>query len=79
MHKINLKVSGMHCGACSTAIEMYLSNKEGVSLARVNFDTKEAEVEIDESKVKPEDIIKAIEEIGFASNLILSQVDIKKP
>lgn len=64
----------MHCGACATAIEMYLSNKEGVNLAKVNFDAKEADVEIDESKIKTDDIIKAVEEIGFAANLKIDSI-----
>lgn len=63
-------VEGMHCGACSTGIEMFLSNTEGVKSAKVSFENKKAEVEYDESKLKDEDVIKTIEEAGFKATAI---------
>jgi len=58
-------IEGMHCGACSTGIEMFLSNTEGVTSAKVNYETKKGEVEYDDSKLKDADVIKTIEEAGF--------------
>lgn len=70
MQKLNLKITGMHCGACATAIEMYLSNQNGVSLAKVDFDNKSAQVEIDENKIKGEEIAKEISAIGFGASVV---------
>jgi P-type Cu+ transporter len=62
-------IDGMHCGACSTGIEMFLSNTEGVKSAKVGWETKKGEVEYDETKLKDEDIIKVIEEAGFKAKV----------
>lgn len=63
-------IEGMHCGACSTGIEMFLSNSEGVKSAKVNYEEKRAEVEYDENKLKDADIIKIVEEAGFKAALL---------
>jgi copper chaperone CopZ len=65
MIKKTYNIEGMHCGACSTGIEMFLSNTEGIISAKVNYETKTGEVEYDENKLKDLDIIKVIEEAGF--------------
>lgn len=65
MKKINLAIEGMHCGACAVGIQMILENTEGVSNSSVSYENKVGEVEFDENKVKIEDIIKAIEELGY--------------
>lgn len=70
MQKLNLKITGMHCGACATAIEMYLSNQNGISSAKVDFDNKSAQVEIDESKITGEKIAKEVSEIGFGASVV---------
>lgn len=62
-------IEGMHCGACSTGIELFLGNTEGVKSAKVNYETKKGEVEYDEAKLKDEDIIKTIEEAGFKAQV----------
>ncbi|KKQ21594.1 hypothetical protein A2999_01490 [Candidatus Wolfebacteria bacterium RIFCSPLOWO2_01_FULL_38_11] len=68
MIKKNYNIEGMHCGACSTGIEMFLSNTEGVKSAKVSYESKKAEVEYDESRLKDGDIIKTIEEAGFKAS-----------
>ncbi len=69
MTKKFYNIEGMHCGACSTGIEMFLSNTEGVKSAKVSYEAKKAEVEYDENKLNDEDIIKTIEEAGFKAKL----------
>lgn len=63
-------IEGMHCGACATGIEMFLSNTEGVNSAKVSFEEKKAEVEYDETKASDEKIIKTVEEAGFKAQTI---------
>ena len=67
--KKQFNIEGMHCGACSTGIEMFLSNTEGVISAKVDYNSKKAEVEYDDSKLKDSDIIKTVEEAGFKAVL----------
>jgi Cu+-exporting ATPase len=70
IEKIKLDIVGMHCGACATLIQMSVSELEGVKSAFVDYDKKNAELEIDPAKVKKEDIFKKIEEVGYKANLV---------
>ncbi|MBI2591444.1 MAG: heavy-metal-associated domain-containing protein [Candidatus Brennerbacteria bacterium] len=63
--KETFNIEGMHCGACSTGIQMYLSNTDGIKSVSVDYNSKKAEVEYEEEKIKEADIIKNIEELGF--------------
>ena len=63
-------IEGMHCGACATAIEMFLTNTEGINSAKISFEEKKSEVEYDENKINDEKIIKTIEEAGFKAQVI---------
>ncbi|MBI3304957.1 heavy-metal-associated domain-containing protein [Candidatus Parcubacteria bacterium] len=68
MDKTTLKLEGMHCGACATAIQMYLSTSDGVSGATVDYDKKEAEVEFDPSKITVDALIEKVKEIGYGAH-----------
>ncbi|GMQ95458.1 MAG: hypothetical protein BMS9Abin13_572 [Patescibacteria group bacterium] len=67
IQKTNLKIEGMHCGACSTGIEMLLSNKEGVSSVKVDYDKKMGEVEFDDDKVSLDALLTEIGELGYTA------------
>ena len=67
--KIKLNITGMHCGACATLIQMSISEVEGVKSAFVDYDKKTAELEVDPTKVKKEDIFKKIEEVGYKAEI----------
>lgn len=69
--KKQFNIEGMHCGACSTGIQMFLSNTEGVISAKVDYNSKKADVEYDDSKIKDADVIKTIEEAGFKATPVL--------
>ena len=45
--KIELKVSGMSCAACSTRIDKKLNKTDGVLSANVNLATERASVDYD--------------------------------
>lgn len=68
--KIQLNIEGMHCDSCAIGIQMVLQNTEGVLRSFVDYDKKTAEVEFDESKIKVENIIKAIEELNYKASVI---------
>lgn len=61
------KISGMTCAACSSRIEKKLNKLNGVSSAGVNLAVEKATVKYDKSIVKEEDIIKAVEAMGYGA------------
>jgi len=65
IQKESLKISGMTCAACSARIEKKLNKLEGVSNANVNLTTEKATVEYDASEIKVEDMIKAVQALGY--------------
>jgi copper chaperone CopZ len=62
---LRVKIPGMDCAACALNIQAVLKKQAGVTEARVSFDTKEAVVQYDATKISPEKIIAAIDETGF--------------
>ncbi len=70
--KIILSIKGMHCGSCAYLIEDILKEQKGVTEAKVDFVKQTCEVEAEE-EVKPEELIKTIQEIpgeSFAAQII---------
>jgi len=63
-------IEGMHCGACSTGIEMFLGNTEGVVSATVDYEGKQGVVEYDDTKLDDQKIIDAVKEIGYSAEAI---------
>lgn len=63
--KVKISIEGMHCGSCAAGIKMVLDNTDGVLNASADWDSKSGEIEFDEEKIKLEDILKTIEELGY--------------
>ncbi len=57
-------IEGMSCNHCKMRVENTLKEMEGIKAAAVNLESKLAEVELT-SEVSNEDIIQAIDDIGF--------------
>lgn len=68
MEKIELKIDGMHCGACATGIQMLVSQMDGVKSVFVDYDGKIGTFEFDSAKVTKEQIVKGIEELGYKAS-----------
>jgi len=60
-----MHIEGMHCGSCAVGIQMLTSQMEGVKSAEVSYEEKKGVFEFDPSKVKKEDIVKSIAELGY--------------
>ena len=60
-------IEGMHCAACSAAVERVTRKLEGVSRSDVNLTTNRMTIEYDEAKVTPEQIIAKVEKAGFGA------------
>jgi len=62
---LKVKIPSMDCAACAASIEAKLRKQSGIENAEVSYDTKEAVVQYDATKLSPEKIIAAIDEAGF--------------
>jgi Cu+-exporting ATPase len=58
----------MTCSSCAGRIEKSLNELEGVE-ATVNFATERATVEFDPERVEPEQLLGAVEKVGYAASL----------
>jgi Cu+-exporting ATPase len=63
--KADLKISGMVCASCASAVEDALKEVEGVAGARVNLGAETASVEYDPAKAKLADLEKVVVEAGY--------------
>ena len=65
MKTVRLKIGGMHCAACSAALQRALNKKEGVTTATVNIATEIAVIDYDEKKIGMSQIETAVKKCGF--------------
>ncbi|XP_010256731.1 PREDICTED: probable copper-transporting ATPase HMA5 [Nelumbo nucifera] len=63
-------IQGMTCTACSTTIESSLRNINGVRFAAVGLATQVAEIEYDANMVALNQLIQAIDDMGFEASII---------
>ena len=59
-----IKVHGMHCPLCTTAVKQAISKLDGIDKVSARLNTKEVTVVYNE-KVKIEDILKAIKTTSY--------------
>jgi copper chaperone CopZ len=69
MKTTRLKVSGMTCDHCVQAVEKALRNQSGVRNASVDLQAGAAEIEYEEGRVAPEQLIAAVEGEGYSAAL----------
>lgn len=60
-----VKVDGMNCGHCKSAVEEALANLDGVESAKVSLEKGEVSVTYDESETDLDAIKEAITGSGF--------------
>lgn len=65
--KTALKIGGMHCAGCITAIQNHMSNIEGIKKCEVNLAAEKAILEFDSSIMDLEKIENALKDIGYAT------------
>jgi Cu+-exporting ATPase len=66
-HVQQLRVEGMHCASCVSAVERALNRLDGVSDAQVNLATESARVTIDAGRVNLEELTRAVESAGYSA------------
>ncbi|HEY6145102.1 MAG TPA: cation transporter, partial [Solirubrobacterales bacterium] len=68
MSRLDLPVEGMTCSSCAGRIEKSLNELDGVE-ATVNFATERATVEFDPGRVEPEQLLGAVEKVGYTASI----------
>ncbi len=70
MANLKLTVEGMTCQGCVRSVEKKLSNVPGVASARVDLEAKRATVAYDSTRTTAEQMIAAVEQIGFNASIV---------
>jgi P-type Cu+ transporter len=65
----DLSVTGMTCAACQANVQRALQRQPGVSSAAVNLVTGQARVSFDPSLVEPDQLVAAVEAIGYGAEV----------
>ena len=60
-----MPVLGMSCATCAISVESVLNSTPGIGSATVNFAAQTVQVEYDQQVVKPLDMQKAVQAVGF--------------
>jgi len=64
--KTALKIGGMHCAGCITAIQNYMTDIDGVEKCQVNLAAEKATLEYDSSVINLENIENLLKDIGYS-------------
>ena len=70
-------IFGMHCAACSAAVEKVTRKLNGVETSEVNLPMNRMTITYDEALVKPEMIISKIEKAGFGASIHVEDEETK--
>ena len=66
--RLDLPIEGMTCSSCAGRVERRLNEIDGVE-ATVNFATERASVSFDPARIEPEDLVEAVEGVGYSATL----------
>lgn len=65
MKKITLQLEQLTCPTCVTKIQNKLDATEGLTNAKVLFNSSKVKAEMDETVLSPDDVVHLIEALGF--------------
>lgn len=66
---VSLHVEGMTCASCRVAVRTALSKLDGVKDARVDVDRKSAAIDFDPTRVTPQQMVDAVNRLGYQARL----------
>ncbi|MCM0754012.1 heavy metal translocating P-type ATPase [Desulfovibrio aminophilus] len=76
--RLDLRVTGMHCAACSARVERVTAALPGVASAQVNLAAETASILYDPAAVGPRAIREAIREAGYGTETLAGASDFEK-
>ena len=65
MEEKEIKVVGMHCPSCVTAVQLSLTDVDGIVDAKADLKSGITKITLDTNLVSEDDIKEAVEEAGF--------------
>ena len=69
LRSATLEVKGMTCASCPLTVKQILKKQPGVSEASVDYKSQIALVRFDPDTVQPEQLAKAVTDIGFPTTV----------
>jgi len=60
-----IRIDGMHCHRCEQAIRNAITAKAGVHEVEVDFNSRQASVLFDPGSVKVNELMAAVDEVGY--------------
>ncbi|OGF97778.1 MAG: hypothetical protein A3F83_15880 [Candidatus Glassbacteria bacterium RIFCSPLOWO2_12_FULL_58_11] len=69
MKELSLKIEGMACEGCASAVQNALAEATGVSSAKVDLSAKSALVRYDSAEADPGKLIAAVVKAGYRASL----------
>lgn len=71
--KTTFHVTGMTCGGCEVGVRRIVKKLEGVEKVEASYEDGTATVTYRAEEVTPDDIIAAIEELGYTAELVAGE------
>jgi copper chaperone CopZ len=68
--KLGLTIEGMHCGSCVRRVTLALQKVDGVEAGTVQVEIGSAAVDYDAEKATPQEIVDAVNGIGFTAHAV---------
>ena len=65
--KVTIAVKGMTCASCNTGVEIAVSKMDGIYHVEADYTTGTTAVELDPKSVQVEDIVEAINNLGYTA------------
>ncbi len=69
MKSVVLQIQGMHCGGCAQSVKRLLEREPGVQSADVAYETGEARVLFDPTRLDERRLIAVVQEPGYQAAL----------
>lgn len=65
MQSKTLKIEGMRCGSCASAVKALIEREPGVQAAEISHETGEARILFDPAKIDEQELISIVERPGY--------------
>ncbi|WP_281165916.1 heavy metal translocating P-type ATPase [Liquorilactobacillus sicerae] len=75
MKQEQYEIDGMVCASCAQTVEKAVAQLKGVKTANVNLATEKMQVDYDERKLQPAQIVAAVEYVGYGAKLQQQLID----
>jgi copper chaperone CopZ len=69
MQSVILSIQGMHCGGCAQSIKWLLERQPGVESAEVSFETGEAQVRFDPTRLSTQQLVSVLAPPGYRASV----------